>query len=252
MLDPNQLPPFQVVVSEKTEHSMGIGTTQQKSESHVYYFAEKNNAGKLYIQALNGNHVPAGRKTYLEESEFSRRFKPEPLIYYNTVKPALDGLDQALDKADRHRKAERFDKAQQVYQTALSMDPDNMRAIFGMGLASLGMGSVEEATQVFEKLMSLEFAFATEHKHLFNEFGIRMRKAGMLVEAKQWYSKALQCCRLDSHLFYNLGRVQFEMADCAAAAQSLEQALEIDPELKPASKLLCAVRKTQKKTQAAA
>lgn len=238
------LPPFQVVVSEKTERKLGMGNTTQASQSTLLYYAEKGGDGKLFIQPLNGQHVPSGRKNYIEDAEFCRRFKPEPLIFYNQVKPAMDSLDEALDRADRHRKAERFDKAQKAYERALSIDPDNLRAIFGMGIATLAQGECEEGSTIFEKLMSIQFPFTPENKHLFNEFGIKMRKAGMLQEALQWYSKALEYCNMDPHLYYNLGRVHYEMAKLEVAVQNLETALNIEPDLIPAEKLLEVVRRS--------
>jgi len=238
------LPPFKVVVSEKKTQKLGMGASGQKVESSILYYAEKSDDGKLFIQPLNGQHVPSGRKNYLEDAEFCRRFRPEPLIFYNQVKPAMDSLEDALDRADRHRKAERYDKAQEAYSKALAYDPDNIKAIFGMGIASLAIGDTEDGSQIFEKLMELEMPFSPENKHLFNEFGIRMRKAGMLQEALQWYTKALECADLDPHLYYNLGRVHFELSRPEVAARNLETALDIDPGLAPAEKLLNAVRKS--------
>lgn len=243
------LPAFQCVVSEKGDHKLGMGATNKKTTSSITYYAEKSEGGQLFVQPLNGSHVPSGRKTYMEDAEFCRRFKPEPLIFYNQVKPAMDCLDETLDKADRHRKAERHEKARQTYEKALSMDPDNLRAIFGMGISTLAAGNVEEAGQIFEKLMSLDFVFAPQNKHLFNEFGIRMRKAGMLQESLQWYNKALECCSEDPHLHYNLGRVHYELSRMEVAVHNLETALNIDPGLVPASRLLQVVRKSMPQEQ---
>ena len=58
----------------------------------------------------------------------------------------------------------------------------NVRANFGIGLCYIDRGEREKATEVFERLVKLDAAFEDEHKHLFNEFGISLRKAGMASE----------------------------------------------------------------------
>ena len=99
------------------------------------------------------------------------------------------------------------------------------------------MGALDDAQDVFNKLMDLEFDYVSENKHLYNEFGIRMRKGGMHEQALQWYRKALGCCNMDPHLYYNVGRLQYELRDYSMARDSLQKALELEPELEPAVKL---------------
>ncbi len=234
---------FQVVVSERDTQWLGTGTTRQKTARCIYFYAEKNEQGELFVQPLNGQDIPAGDKTLLDDADFCRRYKPEPLVFYNKVKPALDKLRDALDKGDAHRQAERFDKAQRAYAKALELDPDNLRAIFGLGIVSLALGCLEDAQESFDKLMSLEFPITGDTKHLFNEFGIRLRKNGMLPQALEWYSKALCCSRCDPHLFYNVARLHYELGEFAAAEDRLQRALELEPELQPAQAMLRAVQK---------
>ena len=95
------LPAFQVVVSERTNYKLGSGRTARKTEGCICYYAEKKDQGQIFIQPLNGQDVPSGKKTYLDDHEFCRRFKPEPLIYYNKVKPAIDspGSDAGQGRA---------------------------------------------------------------------------------------------------------------------------------------------------------
>ncbi len=232
------LPAFQVVVSDKSNQKLGEGVTQQKTQRCIYYYAEKPEQGDICVQALNGNYIPAGEKTFMDDAEFCLRFRPEPLIFYNQVKPAMDNLSATLDKADRHRQAERFDKAEAAYQKAMRMDPDNLRAIFGLGITQLAMGESEEAGKIFAKLMDIEFPFTRENKHLFNEFGIRLRRNGMLREGLEWYGKALQCSQHDSHLYYNKGRLHLDLGEAQHARECMCQALELEPDLEPARKLL--------------
>ncbi len=248
-MDISSLPAFKVVVSDKSANKLGDGSTSKKTNRCVYYYAEKQEQGNIFIQALNGQFLPAGRKTYLDDTEFCERFRPEPLIFYNRVQPAMAGLDKTLDKADKHREAERYDKARDEYKKVLEMDQDNLRAIFGLGITYMGMGDTESAADIFAKLMSLDFPFTKENKHMFNEFGIRLRKCGMLHEALAWYDKALQCSQQDSHLYYNKGRIHYELGELDQSLEAMRQALMLEPDLEPASKM---VQHIGKKTGAAA
>lgn len=237
------LPAFQVVVSDKSTQRLGEGVTMQKAQRCIYYYAEKQDQGDICVQALNGSFIPAGERTYMDDAEFCLRFRPEPLIFYNQVKPAMDNLSSTLEKADRHRQAERFDKAETAYKQAMRMDPDNLRAIFGLGITQLAMGDTEEAGHIFSRLMEIEFPFTSENKHLFNEFGIRLRRCGMLREGLEWYDKALQCSQCDSHLFFNKGRLHLDLGEGEQARECLCKALELEPDLEPARKMLQVLEK---------
>ena len=75
-----ELPLFQVVVSERDTQWLGTGTTRQKTARCIYFYAEKNEQGELFVQPLNGQDIPAGDKTLLCDADFCRRYKPEPLV----------------------------------------------------------------------------------------------------------------------------------------------------------------------------
>ena len=52
-----------------------------------------------------------------------------------------------------------------------------------------------------------------EHKHLFNEFGIALRKKGMFGEAIRYYHRAIELTRKDENIYLNLARAHFEKGD---------------------------------------
>ncbi len=234
---------FQVAVSLRESYKTGFGGTTHEGERVLYYFAEKTPETGIHIQALNANSVPSGEQTPVDEEEFFQKFKPEPLIYYNTVKPRLEAMLGHLDKGEKHLEAGRLEKAEASFQKALEYDADNLRAIFGLGNTYLSAGKVEEARDVFDKIMSLDLAFGPENKHLFNEFGIRMRKTGLLDMALAYYGKALAASENDENLLFNLGRIHFEMGDFSEAAAAAEKCLALNPEFLIAAKLKKAAAK---------
>jgi len=238
-----QVDRFAVAVSLRESYKSGFGTTTQESERVLYYYAEKTPESGIQVQALNANSVPSGTKTPVAESEFFERYKPEPLIYYNLVKPRMEGMLAELDKGEKHLEAGRTDKAEASFQKALEYDAENLRAIFGLGNAYLTAGKLEEAKEVFEKIMSVELAFGPENKFLFNEFGIRMRKTGLLDMARAYYEKALTASEADENLHFNLGRIHFEMGNFADAIAEAGRCLAINPGFLIAGKLKKAAEK---------
>jgi tetratricopeptide (TPR) repeat protein len=234
---------FQVAVSVRESYKMGIGVTSREGERVLYYYAEKTPEEGIRLQALNANSVPSGERTPVAEAEFLEKYKPEPLIYYNQVKPRLEELLGHLEKGEKHLEAGRLDKAEKDFKKALAYDADNLRAVFGLGNAYLTGGKLEEAREIFEKIMSLDLAFGQENKFLFNEFGIRMRKTGLLDMAKSYYEKALTVAEADENLLFNLGRVYFELGEFAAAIAAAQRALAVNPGFALAGKLERAAEK---------
>ncbi|MBF0513725.1 MAG: tetratricopeptide repeat protein [Desulfovibrionaceae bacterium] len=234
---------FQVAVIDREQSKLGMGGTSKTAERLVYYYAEQAEDGALYVQALNGNFVPAGEKTPVEPEKFVERYKPEPLVYFNKVKPAMDELQHNLDKGEAHLKNNNPDKAEASFKKALAVNSENVKAIFGLGIAYLNGGKLEDAGGVFNDIMALNLAFDEEHTHLFNEFGIKMRKAGMLDKAAEYYNKAIKLNENDDHLHFNVARIFFELKNCEKARESLVKALEINPGFTEAGKLLKIVDK---------
>ena len=67
-----------------------------------------------------------------------------------------------------------------------------------------------------------------EHKHLFNEFGIALRKKQMFDEAIRYYHRAIELTQKDENLYLNLARAHFEKGDRAPAFANLRICLEIN------------------------
>ncbi|EHJ49188.1 Tetratricopeptide TPR_2 repeat-containing protein [Solidesulfovibrio carbinoliphilus subsp. oakridgensis] len=234
---------FAVAVSLRESYKTGFGGTTTESERILYYYAEKTPESGIQVQALNANSVPSGEKTVVAEAEFFERYKPEPLIYYNQVKPRMEAMLAELAKGEKHLEAGRTDKAEAAFGKALAYDAENLRAIFGLGNAYLTAGKMEEAREIFEKIMSLDLAFGPENKFLFNEFGIRMRKHGLLDMARAYYEKALAASEADENLHFNLGRIHFERGNFAEAVVEADRCLAINPGFIIAAKLKRAAEK---------
>jgi len=229
---------FKIVVSDKRENKLGVGGTTQKTTRTLYFYAERLEEGDIFIQPLSAKYCPSGEKTPVVLEEFLDNFRPEPLYYYNRVKPAMDGLETRLEKGEEHLEAGRPDLAEKSFKRALEMDEDNVRGVFGLGTAYLDAEKQEEAEAILGRIMTLDMAFHPDHIHLFNSFGIKMRKASMHQQALDYYARALALNARDENLHFNTCRIHYEMGDLDNAMECVVEALRINQDFAEAEQML--------------
>lgn len=238
MPDPNNDISFKIAVSKKPDGSENASKKTDTEERRIFFYAEKIKNGALFVQALNGNDCPSGERRNLTLDAFMDQFTPEPLYYYNKVKPVMDFVQSSLEKGESALRDRNFSRAETAFKQVLSVDEEDIRANFGLGLAYLGAGKKDDALGVLGKLMSLDLAFEAGHKHMFNSFGIQMRKSGMLGEAIDYYKKAISLHPQDEHLHFNMARVLHAGDNHPACCESLVNALGINPEFHEAAAFL--------------
>ena len=210
------------IFSCQKEVKVGAGTTAKRHLSTTYWKAEELDDGNVSMQSLDNNWQPHGRIVILPKENLFRDFKLEPEVWYELV-------TLKVAHGDAHREAGQLHEAQIDYAQVRAVDEDNIRANFGLGLVYLSLGQEEKAAYVFERLIELKETFAPQHKHLFNEFGISLRKRGLLDRTLIYYSKALELSPDDENLHFNLARCHFERKDAPALFAHLRVALQIDP-----------------------
>jgi tetratricopeptide (TPR) repeat protein len=226
------------VFSTQEIRKVGTGTTQRKTVYKGFYFIEQDETGMIECQPLNANYVPSGQKRKITMEEIMEHFAPEPEFYLNSVYPKMQELQRTIDNADTHRtKGETF-AAEHEYGAALKVDEENVRANFGIGLTYLQRGENNKADDIFERLVKLDAAFDVEHKHMFNDFGINLRKAKMYQQAVTYYTRALELTKDDEHLHINVARAMFETKDIDGCVEHLLKALELVPKQEQATKFL--------------
>ena len=226
------------VFSTQEIRKVGTGTTQRKTVYKGFYFLEEEENGVIECQPLNSNYVPSGQKRKITIEEIIEKFAPEPEFYLNSVYPKMQALQRTIDNADAHRaKGETF-AAEHEYDAALKVDEENVRANFGIGLTYLQRGENNKANDIFERLVKLDAAFEREHKNMFNDFGINLRKAKMYQQAIVYYSRALELTADDEHLHINLARALFETQAIGDCVEHLLKALELAPKQEQATKFL--------------
>jgi tetratricopeptide (TPR) repeat protein len=226
------------VFSTQVIQKVGTGTTVRKTVKKTYWMVDETETGEVEIQPLNVNYVPSGPKRKVSKDEFLEKFAPEPEFYINTVYPKMREMNMAVVTGEKHReKGENF-SAELEFNHALTIDEENVRANFGLGLTYLERGDDSKANDIFQRLVKLEAAFEPEHKHLFNEFGINLRKNKMYEQSVEYYQRALGLSTVDENLHYNIARAWFEKQNYAKVKEHLDEAMRLNPNFEEGKKFL--------------
>jgi tetratricopeptide (TPR) repeat protein len=226
------------VFSSKQVRKVGTGSTTRKTIQQSFFYVCQQVDGSIAIQVLNQNFVPSGPKETIAKEQLLQEYTPEPEMYFSSVVPRMRELTKTIARADRHRVRGETFSAEMEYTSALSVDEENVRANFGVGLCYLQRGEKQKAQDVFERLVRLDDAFDAEHKHLVNEFGINLRKSGMHVQAVEYYTRALAMAANDENIYYNIARAYHDMGSLDEAREALRKSLEINPDMAEAVKFL--------------
>lgn len=226
------------VFSTQEIRRVGTGTTTRKTVQKSFWFVDQNPNGAIECQPLNANYVPSGPKRVITLEELIDKFAPEPEYYLNSVYPKMQELQRSIDSGDEHREKGETFAAEYEYETALKVDEDNVRANFGIGLTYLQRGENGKAEDIFQRLVNLDAAFEAEHKHLFNDFGINLRKSKLFDQAVTYYGRALELTQNDENLHMNMARALLETKDLERCTQHLFMALDLVPTHENALKFL--------------
>jgi len=220
---------LECVCSKRSEIKVGTGTTVKSQDSTLFYYARQIDDDLLALQALNAKWAPSGPTMEVTLEELITQYQPEVDLFLKQVKPVMQKIAKAVAKGDRHRnKGEPYSAAME-YNNALALDEKNVRAMFGLGLTYLQYDQHEKAKVLFEELIALEGFAAPEFKHLFNQFGIELRKQKMHEQARRYYARAIETCASDENLYFNLARAFFEDGRIGDADRTLETCLRLNP-----------------------
>lgn len=217
------------VFSSQEMTKVGTGTTSRKTIKKAFWFAEEDENDTILLQPLNANYVPSGPKRVVPMDDFLNLFSPEMEFYVQTVFPRMRELNKTIARADRHRKNGEHFSAEYEFGNALGVDEENVRASFGLGLTYLERGQTDKADDLFQRIVNLDASFEQEHKHLFNDFGISLRKNKMHTQSIDYYKKALDLSKADENLYCNMARAYLDADKHVEAIDNLLEALKLNP-----------------------
>ncbi len=202
----------------------------------IYWFAAECGPDMVSLNRLDRHFMPTGQQCLVERETFFRDYSLEPELGYRYV-------TQRVLRGDWYRKQDMDVEAKIEYQMVLRIDEENIRANFGLGLAYLSLNQLDKGRYVFSRLVEMDESFEEAHKHLFNEFGIALRKKNLFDEAMRYYGRAAELSPRDENIYLNMARAMFEKGDLESAFAHLRKTFEINPEVEEAKAFLAFLRK---------
>ncbi|MBG0789401.1 MAG: tetratricopeptide repeat protein [Desulfovibrionaceae bacterium] len=203
---------------------MGQGANRRTHSSRNYWFVEQLGRDRFESRTLNDRNTPAGDARYLSLRELISGYTPEPAYYEEHVLPAMIERESAPGKGGGRRSFDDDERARPI-------EEKNVRALFGMALVFLERGEADRAGELLSELAGIKAEFEGKDQHLFNEFGIALRKNHQFPEAVAFFRRALDFVEDDDHLYYNLARAHYENDDWAASLDSLVLSHRLNPGL---------------------
>ena len=218
--------------------TIGTGATQKRVQTKIFCRATEIGNGQVKVCYLRFDGGPSGILEVLERDTFLKGFVHYSKELRKQANPENRAIEKHIAMAEHHCQKREYFAAEYEYDNALRLDEENVRATFGKGLALMERGSHGKAREVFGNLARIKALFLEENKHLFNEFGIRLRKLGMYDEAVKHYQKAITICPDDEHLYFNSGRALFEKRKIKEAKRWVRMALRANPDFQEAQDFL--------------
>jgi tetratricopeptide (TPR) repeat protein len=210
---------------------VGTGTTTRKHSSRIYWYVEELDEDHFSLRRINSHHVPSGDEVVVTLKELVANYTPEVEFFEGNTLPALELLEEYLDEGTEQRAKGKLYSAQDSFGRALGLDEGNVRALFNLGLIALAQHDLGKARDTMGELLKIRSTFTGKDQHLFNEFGIALRKGGLFDESSAYYAKALEFVEDDEHLYYNLARANYERGHWAECVDAIGRSRTLNPHL---------------------
>ncbi len=223
---------IQGVFSEETTITLGTGHTQKTQRVKNYCMAEQLDEETVQISFLGNEGQPTGIVVKVPYDEFLTKYTFEPEFKIKTKEEREH--DKHLSRAEKHRARNESFSAEMEYTSALKIDPESIKANFGIGTLYMEMGQKDKAKSVFQKLSHIDAIFEEDNKHIFNEFGIELRKARMAEEALSNYLKAFEISPHDENLCFKIARVYYDARDLEYADLWIQRSIATNPSFREA------------------
>ena len=205
-----------------------------------YWFVWDNGDAGYSVQALDGAFTPQGEALVMEASTFRASFALEPTILAAPARrspaPALLSMSQPEQQAADQAEVENF-----------------LRSHFGALLLKIKRGDdLSASLKALQELAEVEEGIVPEHKYMFAEFGINLRKGEMPEIALAHAKRVLSLAPGDGNAHFNIARIYHILGKLGEAEQHLLAALEFAPDLEYAKDFLAYIGKERHKTERAA
>lgn len=145
----------------------------------------------------------------------------------NTPKDSITGTEEAL------LQPKSAEKEFQLSEKALKLDM-SLRAEFQVSLLHWDSQKKNLAKRHFYDILTRPGNYVPAHKHMFTDFAIKLRKINLTDLALQFATKSTTLSPDDSHAFFNVARLFYELGRYEEAEGFIDKALELESDLSPA------------------
>jgi predicted O-linked N-acetylglucosamine transferase (SPINDLY family) len=128
-------------------------------------------------------------------------------------------ISESLAIALKHTQAQQWSAAEQVYRQILQQQPDQVEALYQLGMIAKQHGQIQAAAGYFQQA-------ATQYCQL----ALACFNRRQLSEAVAYYQKALALQPTAPDIYTNLGNVYQDLGQVEAAIASYRQALALKPD----------------------
>lgn len=223
-------------------YSIGLPNAKGQMQKKMH-FVWAEDSGTFCVQLLDGAFQPVGTKKSIGPVEFKKKYTHEPSVMavpVNTgtkpwlhtpllrastpVQPSESVSEVARALASLHEQ-EIPEGSSPAKQTE-----NYLRGFFGKALKRIKFP--QERTAAINSLKTVaevEEGIVPEHKFMFADFGVALRKNDLLELALACGKRVLALAPEDDHAHFNIARILFEMSQLEDAEQHLLTAQSMNP-----------------------
>ena len=209
---------------------------QQPGMGKSLFFVWQKDDGSYLAQQVDGTFRPRGAVRDVSALELKRDYKPQPHMQaapmtmldlcamarlpgqrkaVSSADETITGLDTALLTPGGSALAE------QVEAT--------LRESFRRAMLRLKRPAERQtALATLEQLAAVTDNISTVHKHMFRDFGVKLRQSGLPELALLFGKRVLALAPNDDHAHFNLARILCALGAYDEAASHIRMAMEMD------------------------
>lgn len=192
------------------------------------YFAWRLSDGSYAVQELDSAYTAKGQVKAVPADKFESLFKLEPMILaapvvtpdFRQIAPKLAPEDELSDK-----NMAALERARSIKQIETDLRENFDKALRALSRARDKKGALASLARIATTRKGIQL----EHKHMFRDFGVALRKKSLHELALQCASRAVELSPNDDHARFNLARLYGILGRYDDARAQLQEAVRIDP-----------------------
>lgn len=207
------------------------------------HFVWAEDSGKYRVQALDGAFQPVGSKKLLGPVEFKKNYTHEPSILAVPVSTGVPWRNIAEKKSEHlpqpptvpgltgdEAPTSSTPEPPQMDAAAIKQTEQYLRDFFTKTLKRVRFSKERSAALTSLKtVIEVEEGIVQEHKFMFADFGVALRKNDLLELALACCKRVLDLSPDDDHAHFNIARVFLEMNHLDDAEQHILSAQSLNP-----------------------